>query len=439
MRDAKLTALYLILLSLWFCFFYGTSDWLAAAVPYRIPMEEPSWPFQPEWSPVYLSLNLLLVWAFVRSAERPQLFTGLLLQTLIAWPLFVLFPLQSLAVPEQPDSWWFNLADTINLSQNYLPSLHVSYAFTSAYFLRRPLAFAWAVAIALSTLFTYQHYPIDVVAGVALAFAAARLVESRARVLSLCLGELVRCTARHRRYGLISVGLLLALVFRPRSGWRALVGFCYLQRIDDLLDGHLSCSVEPDEIAREQIGKWESGEFGDGDLDRLAQKLRRALPKSPNIVSVIEEMRLDRRRVKENLLLSEERLSEHLERTFALSLDLMLAAMDAEVGSTDAPTLLPLLGWCSVVRDLEEDLSLGLVNVPEEVVKSQDFEGWFQKELEKAERAYRRTEKELEALQGRDGVRLLTLFHRSVRKYLRCHRPEQAAETVRRALVSSAR
>lgn len=403
-------------------------------MPYRIQMGEPRLPFVPAWAPVYLSLNFLIVLAFVVSKRQAELFTSLLFQTLIAWPVFVFFPLQPIELPEQPDSWWFTLADTVNLHLNFLPSLHVSYAFTAAYFMKSRLAYLWASAIAFSTVYTYQHYLIDVLASLILVEITVRLIQNRGKVFAICLGELVRCTARHRRYGLISTALLAGLVLRPRAGWRSLLGFCYLQRVDDILDGHLPCDGEPEELAQEQIERWEASTFESGDLDLMAQSLQKALPETEKIVSVIDEMILDRRRVRDRRLLSEEELKEHLERTFALSLDLMLAASEADVTSADAPALLALLGWCSVVRDLEEDLSLGLVNVPEEVVRSGRIESWFESEFKRAEESYHQAGAQISTLKGRNGVGLLTLFHRSVKKYLEAHDPVRAAEKVTRSM-----
>ena len=165
----------------------------------------------------------------------------------------------------------------------------------------------------------------------------------------------------------------------------------------------------------------------------MGRNLQKALPETEKIVSIIEEMILDRRRVREKRLLSEQELKEHLERTFALSLDLMLAASEAEITSADAPALTSLLGWCSVVRDLEEDLSLGLVNVPKEVVRSGTVEQWFKSELHLAKMTYSKADEQLHELEGKSGLRLLTLFHRSVQKYLKKHSPNRAAQLVSRS------
>lgn len=425
--------LYLLLLGLWFGLLYGSANFLAGLIPYRIPMGPPTWSFRPQWAPVYLSLNLLVVIAFFAVNSRARLFTALLLQTALAWPVFMLLPLQALPLPEAPDSWWFAAADALNLEANFLPSLHVSYALTCAYYLRHPVAALWALLICLSTLLTYQHYPLDVVVGAGLAVLAVGLVHKRLYTLALCFGELVRCSVRQRRYALIAVALLGYLLVRPRAGWRALLGFCYLQRIDDLLDGHLQCSEEPEEVARNQIERWRSGRWTEDQLDLLARSLQSALPEfSERIMALITEMVLDRKRVRERLLLPEALLKEHLERTFSLSLDLMLAASEATVSSANVPSLSPLLGWCSVVRDLKEDLELGLLNVPEEIVASGRVREWFESELEEARLLFQRAEIELKTLKGRSGHGLLKLFHRSVEKYFRSHRSEQAAKMVTR-------
>ncbi|HUQ28220.1 MAG TPA: phosphatase PAP2 family protein, partial [Usitatibacter sp.] len=61
---------------------------------------------------------------------------------------------------------------------NCLPSLHVAQCFLAAFACGQvhrgvgTVAIAWATLVALSTLFTKQHYVLDVVGGVALAFAA---------------------------------------------------------------------------------------------------------------------------------------------------------------------------------------------------------------------------------------------------------------------------
>lgn len=428
MRRTRELFLYLVVLTLWFYLLYGTSNWLAQRMPYRISMDEMTLPFVPQWAPVYLSLNLLLGLSFLLTKRRAELFTALLIQTTLAWPVFVFLPLEPITLPSQPESVWFLLADAVNLHLNYLPSLHVAYATTCALIVRRFWVLPWVLAISASTLLTHQHYPVDVVMGAALALLAVWWTKGPGRPFALCVGELVRCSARHSRYALIAVALFAYLLVRPRAGWKALVGFCYLQRMDDLLDGHLECEIEPEERALAQIDRWKAGTFGTDTLETLGQALYKSRPSTDKIVAIIQEMVLDRVRVRERTLLDDTALKAHLEQTFTLSLDLMLWPAGAELKARDVPSLAPLLGWCSVVRDLSEDLDLGLVNLPVEATDS--AEEWFVDEHRRARALFDEASVVLGKLQGRSGIGLLRIFHRSVEKYLRSHDAAASAALV---------
>lgn len=416
-----------LLFGLAFVGFYGSADWLTSQHGWRWSIAPTRWPFWPDWAGVYLSLDLLLplTFALVALESLPFLAASLLAATVLAWPLFLLFPLAP--IPRLEGNLALQMADALNLSANYFPSLHVAYAVVCAVWLRRWWVWLWAGAIALSTLFTHQHYTIDVVGGVVLALGAFFWARGRGRVEALCLGEFARCAARHRRYAGIGAALYTLSAFGPRRRRLARVGFCYLQRLDDLLDGHLVVGVEPEDVAQEQIRKlrgeleWETG--SGSVLDDLGRAFAAEISARDTVggialaEAVIEEMRLDRRRVRDGLLLDEAELDHHLERTFELSLDLMLLAADSPLRASQAPHLLKALGWCSIVRDWDEDLALGLINVPRDVWEGGTVEAWRDRRLEQALRDLRVAGRELAALRGRPGHRLLALFWRSVWRY----------------------
>jgi fatty acid desaturase/membrane-associated phospholipid phosphatase len=164
-------------------------------------------PFVPWMSVVYLSLVpiMLVVPLVLRTPEKTLPFVATLLaQLVIAAVCFHLYPV---ALPQPPAiaagtlaGMFFSLADTANMHGNGLPSLHVAFALSCAMIcwreLSRPKALLlalWSVAISLSTLLTYQHYLMDVTAGVLLAGAtmfvlqpmlAAALISVRTELLS---------------------------------------------------------------------------------------------------------------------------------------------------------------------------------------------------------------------------------------------------------------
>ena len=414
---------------------YPSAELVARLTPYQIEMSPPDWPFLPQLAPLYLSLNLLLPVAFFRLPEKQTgpFLAALVVQTMVAWPFFVLFPLSPIHPPSEPQSLSFQWADAMNMDRNYFPSLHAAYAVTSFLFLSQPLIGFWAAGIAISTFLTYQHYPVDTVAGVALACLASWWAQGRGRAVGYCLAELGRYTVRHRRYGFIAVALLLYSLVFPKRGWQMIVGFCYLQRLDDIQDGHLEWEGEPEEEAGRQEELWSQLKFGDSILDVLASRLHQAnLSEQAKLPLIIEEMKQDRQRVRGGEIWPSERLNDHLVRTFQLSLDLMLSAAEVKLRTEDVPSLAPLLAWCSVTRDLEEDLALNLVNIPAEVVEAGSFQQWLESERERAQTLYEKTEAELEAVQDLSGYGLLVLFHRSVKKYL-----EQTVSAAQSEIIES--
>ncbi len=411
-----------------FVLFYGSADLLTGLHDWRIPIPFPKGiPFWPEWAVVYLSLDLLLVGAYwkVPKVKLSEFTMTLLLATVLAWPFFVLLPLAAVPADTQVRSGLFAVADLLNLENNLFPSLHVAYAAIAALYLRRSWVWLWSLAVMLSTVLLHQHHPVDIVGGILLAFAAQRLAKTPTIQIEISvLQETVRCATRHRRYALIGAALFATSLLGWKRRRLARVGFCFLQRLDDLLDGQLASDVEPLDIAAQcQRAMRGDGDFPDPTLQTLGACLKLELaerseaPGEEWVHDIIEEMKIDRLRVVRKALLSEEELQRHLDRTFSFSLDLMLLAADSPIRSGQIPHLVRVLGWCSVVRDWEEDLELGLVNVPKDHWRNGTQSIWLRAELKKVGPNLEKAALELQALRGVRGQRLLNVFWRSVRRY----------------------
>jgi len=174
------------LLPLYFVIGYFTRDW-----PARMPALalDRAIPVQPEWMFVYGSLYVfvaLLPLCVVRQAELfRRAMQAYLTVMLVAYAGFLLYP----TLAPRPASvagdgfsaWGLRLAYSIDPPHGCFPSLHVAYAFVSAltcYRVHRGVGIAaavWAALIGVSTLFTKQHYVVDVIAGAASAFVAYAL------------------------------------------------------------------------------------------------------------------------------------------------------------------------------------------------------------------------------------------------------------------------
>jgi membrane-associated phospholipid phosphatase len=142
-------------------------------------------PVQPAWAVVYLSyfvfpvLTLLVV-------RQEELFRRTLLAWLAVWLTgYACFFIYPTILPRPAGEWgtgffaWFlrGVWDA-DAPRNCCPSLHVASPFVATLAIWRVhrgtgLAVgAWAALIALSTLFTKQHYVVDVISGILLAFVA---------------------------------------------------------------------------------------------------------------------------------------------------------------------------------------------------------------------------------------------------------------------------
>lgn len=144
---------------------------------------------EPAWSLVYLSLFLaVLLPAFV--IHQQELVRRTIYAFILAWVValacFVLYPTVGPRPPRLPgdgfSAWTLRLIYSSDHRYNCLPSLHVAQCFLAAFACGRvhrgvgAVALAWAFFVGLSTVYTKQHYVMDVVAGAGLAYGANLLL-----------------------------------------------------------------------------------------------------------------------------------------------------------------------------------------------------------------------------------------------------------------------
>lgn len=143
-------------------------------------------PFLPWMIIPYLCSGVFFVWSFVQVKTGDQLrllSQRLLLATVCASFFFMLYPLRfSLPRPEMDSplcAWLFQTLALFDKPYNQLPSLHIAYCVifwralvgTLPHSYQRWLLAGSLLLVALSTLFTYQHHLLDVVAGLLLGIA----------------------------------------------------------------------------------------------------------------------------------------------------------------------------------------------------------------------------------------------------------------------------
>lgn len=143
-------------------------------------------PLIPGWSIVYgalyLFLILLPVFVIRQEGHIRRTFVAYVAVWLIAYAWFLAYP----TIAPRPASvigdgfgeWGLRALYGSDPPRNCFPSLHVAHSFVSAlacYRLHRGVGVAAVICaslVAVSTLFTKQHYVADVLAGIPLAFVA---------------------------------------------------------------------------------------------------------------------------------------------------------------------------------------------------------------------------------------------------------------------------
>jgi membrane-associated phospholipid phosphatase len=143
-------------------------------------------PLQPAWALVYGALYLFLILLPVFVVRQEALIRRTVLAYLFVWIVAYVCFFQYPTIAPRPASvigdgfivWGLRFLYSADPPYNCFPSLHVAHSFVSAlacYRVNRRLGIAGAVCASLvgvSTLYTRQHYILDVIAGVFLAGVA---------------------------------------------------------------------------------------------------------------------------------------------------------------------------------------------------------------------------------------------------------------------------
>jgi membrane-associated phospholipid phosphatase len=179
-----ITAAALVSLApLYFAIGLMTRDWPTYAPALAL---DRAIPVQPGWALVYGSLYVFIVPLPLFVVRQAELFRramrAYLAVMLVSYAGFLLYPTvapRPLAVPGDGfAAWSLRLTYSIDPPHGCFPSLHVAYSFVSAltcFRVHRGVglgALLWATLTGVSTLFTKQHYVVDVIAGMLAAYAA---------------------------------------------------------------------------------------------------------------------------------------------------------------------------------------------------------------------------------------------------------------------------
>jgi membrane-associated phospholipid phosphatase len=142
-------------------------------------------PMEPAWSLVYLSLflaALLPVFVVHQQELVRRTILAFLAIWLVSYACFIAYPTAAprhdKVIVDSFFAWTLQAIYSSDIRYNCLPSLHVAQCFLAALICYRvhrgvgAVAGVWAFLVGLSTLYTKQHYILDVIAGAILASGA---------------------------------------------------------------------------------------------------------------------------------------------------------------------------------------------------------------------------------------------------------------------------
>lgn len=257
----------------------------------------------------------------------------------------------------------------------------------------------------------------------------------------LCLKQHFYFSLRNRRYLFIAIAQYLYFFRSPRRSYQLRLVYCTLQLVDDIVDGDRKFKFNPNEYI-ENLLKDKHFNNANHDLKvlylasikRINSKFLQKDEALLKFKRLICTMLFDYNRVKNKIILSKKELIEHHHKTFSDSLDIVLMALDSKLRTSDVPTILDIFAWCSTIRDLEEDIQKGLINIPSDIVfsipnfyslkiteitnnsKIVAFLNTWTKEVEGI---YPKAYQEYELIKNESGASIVKLFLNSMKKYLR--------------------
>ncbi|MFH1833150.1 MAG: squalene/phytoene synthase family protein [Candidatus Levyibacteriota bacterium] len=178
-----------------------------------------------------------------------------------------------------------------------------------------------------------------------------------------------------------TVGLYLISFLNPEVSRVGRATYFFIRYMDDLLDGNRRLSngyqVLPHiEAMRSQV---ETGRFtkepkimelAEYSLGALQRKALASDNPRQDFLDVIDIMVFDYQRLQARQELSAEQLTDYYKKTFYPIHNIMLVGLGSTLRATDIPTFSLCQGRVYSVEHLQADWKVGIINIPEEVLRT---------------------------------------------------------------------
>jgi hypothetical protein len=262
------------------------------------------------------------------------------------------------------------------------------------------------------------------------------------QIEQLSLREFRHFARRHRRYLLLLPVMYGYALHRPQVGRALRAAYCLAQHLDDVLDGDRPINGDPAHYVAGLVRQIEGDEYDPtqpaGVLAHYVMHYADRVQATGDdfrgdFLGLIEALQFDYDRRLARCSLPAANLLDQHRRTFHYSINLALILVQADFRATAVPNLIDAFSWCSPVRDLQEDLQNGLINIPAEVIETANrlnhpldlpallaapaVQDWLAAEYRRGLTALDAAAIELAALKGRRGAVEAGAFRLALKQY----------------------
>ncbi len=183
----------------------------------------------------------------------------------------------------------------------------------------------------------------------------------------LCLQEARHLVNRSSKYWIAVGPLYASTVITPMTAQVARAAYFFCRHIDDILDGDRIIPYPREYVSSIQKGM--EGDSGPRIVDLYKFVMNRVDGVENDFRELIDMMLFDYDRSLEKRILTGQELRDYYRRLFFPVFDIGFRVVGSSLRGNDVSDMVEVLGRLYSIRDMEEDLSKGVINIPKEEIK----------------------------------------------------------------------
>ncbi|MBI5002740.1 squalene/phytoene synthase family protein [Candidatus Woesearchaeota archaeon] len=197
----------------------------------------------------------------------------------------------------------------------------------------------------------------------------------------ICLEEAIALAQRDSKYWLLLAHMYGKSIFDPEGAKLMRAAYFFCRHIDDVLDGDRKITEDPKGYVEEIKDAMKGGKSKNKIIElykyaiKGIEKRKRGGDNPENeFERVTDAMLFDYERSQRTQFLSRERIEQYYDDTFTPVVNISLMIARASVRGDEIPEIVYSMGHLYSIRDMERDISEGIVNIPYEEISAGRFD-----------------------------------------------------------------